>query len=254
MSRMVRLTGIVLLAGIVLAGCREGGGNVGGNQQAVIDQADDICFEAQTAVGATLGDDPAADRDAIRKAICALANDLTGAGGGDLVIGVDKVGRPVSGVDVSDAALLRITEYRDEGRILDRPSIVVAADTYQGHDVIRVRVNASRTPPVRFDNVVYVRPGPTTRRANRDDERILSERRRVHELPFDVRAQCATLARGVDCIGLAARAVGRRLDDEALGEMQDIGARRRPARGAARPARERDQRLAAFDRARHPVA
>jgi len=65
---MVRVTGIVLLAGFALAGCGEGGGNVGGAQQAVIDQADDICFEAQSAVGATLGDDAAADRDAIRAA------------------------------------------------------------------------------------------------------------------------------------------------------------------------------------------
>lgn len=128
------------------------------------------------------------DRNAIRKAICALANDLANAGGGDLIIGVDDKGQPVGGVDVSDSALLKITEYRDQGLILDRPSMVVTAEKYQGHDVIRVRVNASRTPPVRFDNVVYVRPGPSTRRANRDDERVLSERRRSFETPFDVRS------------------------------------------------------------------
>ncbi|MEV4201653.1 ATP-binding protein [Micromonospora globbae] len=129
----------------------------------------------------------ATDRNAIRKAICALANDLAGQGGGDLLIGVDDRGRAVGGVDTSDAALLKITEYRDQGLILDRPSMVVTRGLYQGQQVIRVRVNASRTPPVRFENVVYVRPGPSTRRATRDDERVLSERRRSFELPFDVR-------------------------------------------------------------------
>ncbi|MGW4461146.1 ATP-binding protein [Micromonospora sp. NPDC004704] len=129
----------------------------------------------------------ATDRNAIRKAICALANDLPGAGGGHLIIGVDDGGQPVRGMDISDAALLRITEYRDQGLILDRPSMVVSAEKFDGVDVILIRVNASRTPPVRFDNVVYVRPGPTTRRAMRDDERVLSERRRSFETPFDVR-------------------------------------------------------------------
>jgi ATP-dependent DNA helicase RecG len=128
------------------------------------------------------------DCDAIRKAICALANDLPGAGGGDLIIGVDNAGRPAENTDTSDRALLRITEYRDQGTILDRPSMSVTAEKFSGSDVIRVRVNASQTPPVRFNNVVYVRPGPSTRRATRDDERILSERRRHFSLPFDVHA------------------------------------------------------------------
>ena len=44
------------------------------------------------------------DRDAIRKAICALANDLGGKGGGDLLIGVDRNGSPYP-VDSSDEAL-----------------------------------------------------------------------------------------------------------------------------------------------------
>jgi ATP-dependent DNA helicase RecG len=127
------------------------------------------------------------DRHAIRKAICALANDLSGAGGGDVIIGVDDKGQPVGGVDTSDAAVLKITEYRDQGLILDRPSMVVSVEKFQGTDVIRIRVNASRTPPVRYENVVYVRPGPSTRRATRDDERVLSERRRYFETPFDVR-------------------------------------------------------------------
>lgn len=129
----------------------------------------------------------AKDRNAIRKAICALSNDLPQLGGGDLLIGVDKHGQPVSGVDTSDEALLTFTNIRDEGRILDRPSMVVTREPYRGEQVIRIRVNASHTPPVRFDNVVYVRPGPSTRTASSTDERVLSERRRAYDTPFDVR-------------------------------------------------------------------
>lgn len=129
----------------------------------------------------------AGDRRAIRKAICALANDLPGGGGGDLLVGVDDGGHPTGETDTSDQALLALTNIRDEGTILDRPSLVVTAETFGGAPVVRVRVRASRTPPVRYDGVAYVRPGPSTRRATRDDERVLSERRIARDLPFDVR-------------------------------------------------------------------
>jgi len=64
------------------------------------------------------------DRTALREAICALANDLVGRGGGDLLIGVDRNGNPHP-VDTSDEALLLIAQIRDEGRILERPSLTV---------------------------------------------------------------------------------------------------------------------------------
>lgn len=140
----------------------------------------------------------AKDRNAIREAICALANDLPGLGGGCLVIGVDKSGAPTGQIDASDEALLGLTSIRDEGRILDRPSMVVSRAEYQGQPVILIEVNASRTPPVRFDNVVWVRPGPSTRRATRDDERVLAERRRHFETPFDVRPVAGSTAEDLD--------------------------------------------------------
>lgn len=129
----------------------------------------------------------AKDRDALRRAICALANDLCGAGDGDLLIGVDKHGEPVDGVDVSDQALLALTDLRDDARILDRPSLTVEAALYAGKQVVRIHVRASAVPPVRFDGRAWVRPGPTTRKASPEDERVLSERRRAGDLPFDSR-------------------------------------------------------------------
>jgi len=137
------------------------------------------------------------NRNALREAICALANDLPGADVGDLVIGVRKDGSPV-GADVHDDALLSLANLRDEGRILDRPTMLVKAATYQGTPVVRVRVWAAAAPPVRFDGVVWVRPGPTTRRASRDEERLLTERRRVADLPFDRHAVAGSTADDLD--------------------------------------------------------
>ncbi|MFD3354153.1 ATP-binding protein [Streptomyces fradiae] len=125
--------------------------------------------------------------DAIANAVCAMANDLRGRGGGDILVGVDDKGMPVDDVDVSDQALLQLTEIRDSGLILDRPSLTVERSLYRGKPLIRIRVAASATPPVRFDGVVWVRPGPTTRKANREDERVLTERRRARDVPFDTR-------------------------------------------------------------------
>lgn len=128
-------------------------------------------------------------RQKIGQSICAFANDLVGAGGGDLLIGVDDDGEPVEGVDSSDRALLQLTDFRDDGRILDRPNLTVERALFKGESVVRLHVAASASPPVRFENIVYVRPGPTTRKAHADDERKLTERRRSNDVAFDLRAR-----------------------------------------------------------------
>lgn len=140
----------------------------------------------------------ARDRDKIGKAICALANDLPNHGGGDLLVGVNDDGTATGNVDVSDSALRAFTEYRDGGRILDRPSIVVSAALFRGESVIRIHVSAASAPPVRFDGIAYVRPGPTTRRTNPDDERLLNERRRANDLPYEMRPRYFTTIADLD--------------------------------------------------------
>lgn len=125
--------------------------------------------------------------EAIRRAICAMANDLGGHGGGDLLIGVTDSGEPVEDVDISDRALLALTDMREDGLILDRPSLTVTVAPFKGKPVVRIRVEAAASPPIRFDGVVWVRPGPTTRKATRDDERVLTERRRAADGPYDSR-------------------------------------------------------------------
>lgn len=159
----------------------------------------DLADELGTRESATLEFKSAAtDRDKIRKTICALANDLPNLGGGDLLVGVNDDGTPTGNLDTSDGALLRFAEYRDDGRILDRPSMSVSRVMYQGTPVIRIHVDAALAPPLRFDGVAYVRPGPTTRPANANDERMLAERRRANDLPYEMRPRYFTKLSDLD--------------------------------------------------------
>ncbi|MGF1661519.1 MAG: helix-turn-helix domain-containing protein [Kineosporiaceae bacterium] len=159
----------------------------------------------------------AGDRRAVREAVCALANDLCGAGVGHVLIGVDKHGNAVP-VDVSDDALLALTSIRDEGKILDRPSMVVERATYDGHPVVHIAVHASATPPVRLDGVAWVRPGPSTRRANGNDERVLNERRQASSLSFDVSPLWGSSERDLDVQSIRATYVAASVDPDVLAE------------------------------------
>ncbi|MDQ1292691.1 MAG: ATP-dependent helicase RecG [Actinomycetota bacterium] len=159
----------------------------------------------------------AKDRNAIKKAICALANDLTGAGGGDLLIGVANDGTPRT-VPTGDEALLALTQIRDEGRILERPAMVVEKGTFDGSPVIHIRVHASNSAPVRFDGVAWVRPGPLTVRASAEDERILSERRATKAVPFDGRTARGTALEDLDLAMLESTYISAAVDPDVLEE------------------------------------
>lgn len=159
----------------------------------------DLAVELGTRETATLEfKSSARHRDKIAKAICALANDLPNKGGGDLLIGVNDDGTPTGTVDDSDGELLKLTEFRDGGEILDRPSLVVDRALYSGERIVRIQVKAAVAPPVRFRGVAYVRPGPTTRKAHPDDERLLAERRRANDLPFEMRPKYFTTRADLD--------------------------------------------------------
>jgi len=137
------------------------------------------------------------DRDLLRKAVCALANDLPERGRGHLLVGVRNDGTP-TGLTVDDRLLLQVTNIRDEARVLPRPVMVVEKAAFAGADCVHVTVEAARVRPVRFDGVVLVRVGTSTRRATREEELLLTERTRAGDLPFDQRPIVGTSVADLD--------------------------------------------------------
>jgi len=128
------------------------------------------------------------DRENIKRTICAFANDRPGHGTpGILFIGVTDQGK-CAGIEITDELLTTLASFRQEGLIVPLPSMAVRKQTVCGCELVVVEVEPSHAPPVRFKGQVWVRVGPTTVLAGQDDERLLSERRRSLDLPFDLRA------------------------------------------------------------------
>lgn len=113
----------------------------------------------------------------IEAVLCASSNDL--------LIGVhDRSGRP-TGLAVTDALLREITDIRSRGNILPFPTMTVYKSVLGGEAIVVVEVEPSHDPPVRLRGRVCVRVGPREGTASRDEERILTERRREWDGPFD---------------------------------------------------------------------
>ncbi len=121
----------------------------------------------------------------IEQAICAFANDLPGHGEpGVLLIGVEDDGT-ATGEPITDELLIQLAAIRSDGNILPFPQLHVARRTLAGKDIAVVVVEPSPNPPVRLRGTVWVRVGPRRDIATRDEERILTERRRSWDGPFD---------------------------------------------------------------------
>ncbi|MEZ4299909.1 MAG: ATP-binding protein [Polyangiaceae bacterium] len=129
-------------------------------------------------------------KGSVEEAICAFANDLAGTGKpGYLLIGVeDKTGLPAKSFSVTDELLRDIAGIRSDGNILPFPRMNVDKARLGGKEIVLVEVHPSPDPPVRLRGRVCVRVGPRKGTATRDEERVLSERRRAWDGPFDQRA------------------------------------------------------------------
>ena len=122
----------------------------------------------------------------IREAVCAFANNLSGAGrAGVVVVGLRDDGTP-SGLPITDALLRQLADIRSDGNILPPPALLVERRRYSGAKVAVMTVLPSDSPPVRYRGRIWVRPGPRRGEANAQEERILNERRRAADRPFDV--------------------------------------------------------------------
>jgi len=128
-----------------------------------------------------------ADRNVIRQAVCAFANDLPNyQQPGVLFIGVNNDGS-CANLPITDQLLLTLSDIRSDGNILPFPSMIVQKRTIIGCQLAVVIVEPSDAPPVRFNGRVWVRIGPRKATATQQEESRLAEKRRAKDLPFDLK-------------------------------------------------------------------
>jgi len=121
-----------------------------------------------------------------RQAICRFANDLPDhRRPGVLFVGIKDDGSP-SGLTITDNLLLTLASIKNDGKTLPPPTLTVEKRTLKGAEVAVVTVQPADAPPVRYDGRVWIRLGPRRGVASLQDERILNERRKYRDLPFDV--------------------------------------------------------------------
>ena len=127
-----------------------------------------------------------AERDKIREAICAFANDLPNhAAPGVLYIGAKDDGS-CAGLAVTDELLRTLADMRSDGNIVPIPSLTVQKKVLNRCEMAVVTVEPSDAPPVRYQGRVCVRVGPRRAYATPEEERRLTEKRRARDLPFDI--------------------------------------------------------------------
>ena len=124
--------------------------------------------------------------DAIRRAVCAFANDLPGRGlPGVVFVGVRYNGTFI-GIPPTDEQLRQLADMKTDGNVVPPPVMFVEERTLLGERIAVVTVFPSDSPPVRYRGRIHVRTGPRRDIANAQDERILNERRRYGNSPFDL--------------------------------------------------------------------
>ncbi len=122
----------------------------------------------------------------VRETICAFSNDLAGTGQpGYIIIGQQDDGQP-SGLEVSDTLLRQLSDLRYDGQITPPPVMRVEQRQLDGHDYALITVLPSDSPPVRYQGRICVRIGPRRGYADAQEERLLNERRRFRDKPYDV--------------------------------------------------------------------
>jgi ATP-dependent DNA helicase RecG len=123
---------------------------------------------------------------AVREAVCAFANDLPDyRRPGVVFVGASDDGSP-SGLAVTDELLRQLADVKSDGNILPPPTLTVTKHMLLGSDVAVVIVWPADSPPVRYKGRAYIRIGPRRGIASAQDERILNEKRRHKDRPFDV--------------------------------------------------------------------
>ena len=122
----------------------------------------------------------------VREAVCAFANDLPDhRSAGVIFIGARDDGT-ASGIVVTDELLRQLADIKNDGNTVPPPTMTVSKRTLRGADVAVITVEPADSPPVSFRGRIWIRIGPRRGIASAQDERILNEKRRAGDKPFDV--------------------------------------------------------------------
>jgi len=121
-----------------------------------------------------------------RQAVCAFANDLPNhQQPGVLFIGARDNGAP-SNEPITDELLRNLADMKTDGNILPLPVLAVEKRILKGAEMAVVTVLPSDMPPVKYAGRIWIRTGPRRAIANEQEERILIEKRRYKNIPFDI--------------------------------------------------------------------
>ena len=124
--------------------------------------------------------------EGIREAICAFANDLPHyQQPGFIFVGVSD-NKTIVGLPVTDQLLRQLADMKTDGNIVPPPSLTVEKYVLQDKEIAVATVQPSDSPPVRFKGAIHIRTGPRRGIATAQDERILNEKRRYGDIPFDL--------------------------------------------------------------------
>ncbi len=122
----------------------------------------------------------------IREAICAFANDLPRhEKPGFIFVGV-RQDKTIVGLSVTDKLLRQLADMKTDGNIVPPPTLTIEKRILTGKEVAVVKVEPSNSPPVRYKGSIHIRIGPRRGIATVQDERILNEKRRYGDRPFDL--------------------------------------------------------------------
>lgn len=133
--------------------------------------------------------------NSVREAVCAFANDLPNyQRAGVVFIGAKDNGSP-SALAITDELLRQLADIKTDGNILPPPTLTVSKRTLCGTEMAVIIVEPADSPPVRYRGRIFIRIGPRRGIASAQDERILNEKRRFRDRPFDAQPiYSATLA------------------------------------------------------------
>ena len=94
--------------------------------------------------------------------------------------------RTIDNIAVTDRLLQQLADMKTDGNIVPPHSLTVEKRRLQGKEIAVVIVHPSNSPPVRYKGAIHVRIGSRRSIATAQDERVLNEKRRYGDRPFDI--------------------------------------------------------------------